>query len=77
MATLLSKAVVATRSGEVWRVELPTLARLSAWKMPRPKIEQVLGVIGFPGPALAGTPTVRAEFLFIEGRAFPMRSDPA
>ncbi|MGV3572839.1 MAG: hypothetical protein ACO1PB_19760 [Ramlibacter sp.] len=75
---LLAEARVAPRStGRFWRVELPSLARLQAWDMRRPKVGQVLGVIGFAGPPVTGTPTLRAEILFIGDRAYPMRSDPA
>lgn len=54
-----------------------SLARVSAWNLRRPKIKQVIGVIGFAGPPVTGTPTLRAEILFIGDRAYPMRSDPA
>lgn len=74
---LLSRVVLPPHGGEVWRVDLPTLARITAWDMPRPKIGDVIGVIGLPGPPMTGTPTVRAEIVFLAKRAFPMRSDPA
>ncbi len=77
MKALLQKAVTPTDGGEHWRVELPSLARLSKWNVPRPKIKQVIGVIGYLGPQLKGTPTIRLEILFIDGKPYPMRSDPA
>ena len=77
IGALLSRVVVPPRGGEIWRVDLPTLARISAWNMPRPKIGDVIGVVGLPGPPMADTPTVRAEIIFLARRAFPMRSDPA
>lgn len=75
-AALLSRVVVPPQGGEIWRVDLPTLARITAWGMPRPKIGDVIGVVGLPGPPMADTPTIRAEIIFLAKRAFPMRSDP-
>lgn len=75
--TLLQKAVSPAEGNEHWRVELPSLARLSKWNVPRPKIQQVIGVIGYLGPQLKGTPTIQIEILFIDGNPYPMRSDPA
>lgn len=77
-ARILSATVVAPASaGRFWRVELPTLARLSVWDVRRPRIKDVIGVVGYPGPLVTGTPTLRAEILFIGDKAYPMRSDPA
>lgn len=78
MAALIKRAALPNDPEQRrWRVELPTLARLSAWDMPRPKIKQVIGVVGLPGPFVTGTPTLQAEVLFLGDRAYPMRSDPA
>lgn len=77
IGALIQKAVVPSVSGEIWRVELPSLARISKWKVPRPKIKQVVGLIGYLGPQLLDTKTVRVEVLFVNGEAYPMRSDPA
>lgn len=76
IASILSRAVLPVHRG-LWYVALPTLARLSAWDVPRPRIKQVIGLVGFPGPPVTGTPAVLAEVIFIGGRAYPMRSDPA
>jgi hypothetical protein len=77
-AQLLARARVAPAfSGRFWRVDLPSLARLNKWDVRRPKVEQVIGVIGFAGPETTATPTLRAEILFIGDKAYPMRSDPA
>ncbi|TFY99865.1 DUF6152 family protein [Ramlibacter rhizophilus] len=59
-----------------WRVELPELNRLVAWDVKRPRIDTRLGVLGYPGPPVTGTPTLRAEVLFIGDRAYPLRSSP-
>lgn len=78
LVAVLARAVVPPAANDRrWRVDLPTLARLSKWGLPRPKIKQVIGVIGYPGPPVTGTSTLRAEVLFIGDRAYPLRSDPA
>ncbi|WP_119154655.1 DUF6152 family protein [Caldimonas tepidiphila] len=76
-AALLAKAALPTQSSRIWRVELASLARLSVWDVPRPKIKDRIGVIGHAGPPVRETPTLRAEILFIGGKAYPLRSDPA
>ena len=58
-----------------WRVDLPPLYRLMAGKVERPKIGGMVGVIGFAGPLVTGTPTMRAELLFVSDSVYPMRSD--
>lgn len=74
---LASARVAPATSSRVWRVDLPTLARLTAWKVARPHIKQVIGVVGYPGPLVTGTPTLAAELLVFDDRLYPMRSDPA
>lgn len=76
--TLLSRAQLPPRqAGRSWRVELPSLAQLSLWDMPRPEMDQVIAVLGYPGPPVRGTPTVQAEVLFMNGQAYPLRAEPA
>jgi hypothetical protein len=74
---VLRRAVVPAGSEARWRVDLPELNRLIAWDLARPKIGMRLGVVGYAGPPVTGTPTMVAEILFIGERAYPMRSDPA
>lgn len=76
-AALLREARLPASSERRWRVELPSMPRLQAWGMERPKIDQVIGVVGLPGPPVTGTPTLRAEVLFIGDKAYPVLSDPA
>lgn len=76
VGALLEIAAAPAVSG-VWRVELPSLARLSKWDVPRPKIKQVVSLLGYLGPQLLDTKTIRAEVFFVDGKAYPLRSDPA
>lgn len=77
VAQLLAQARVPPAQERLWRVELPSLAQLSRWGAPRPKINQVISVIGFAGPPLKDTPTISAELMFVGERAFPLRTEPA
>lgn len=60
-----------------WRVDLPSLARLASWGFPRPKVDEVLGVIGHAGPPVTGTPVLQAELVFIGGKGYPVNQEPA
>ena len=74
---LLAKAVAPTRRDRRWEVELAPLTRLEAWKMPAPKPGATLGVLGFTFKEEKGDPIVRAEYVFLDGKAYGLRSSPA
>jgi hypothetical protein len=74
---LLSRARLPVSDDAIWRVDLPSLARLTIWDLPRPKIGNVLGIVGFAGPPVTGSPTLQAEIIFIGEKGYPLRSDPA
>jgi hypothetical protein len=76
MEALLERAVLPRADDRIWRVDLPTLARLSIWGVKRPKRGEVLGVIGFAGPPVTGSPTLRSEILFVGDRGYPLQADP-
>lgn len=76
-AELLALATLPVNAGGRWRVDLPTLARLNAWGIARPRLGESLGVIGYPGPSVTGTPALEAALLFIGDKVYPLRSDPA
>lgn len=76
-AALLARASVPVSGNRIWRVQLASMARLTLWDVPRPKISDRLGVVGYAGPEVEQTLTMRAEILFIHDKAYPLRSDPA
>lgn len=76
-AELLALATLPVNADGRWRVDLPTLARLSIWGVARPRIGEPLGVIGYPGPPVTGTPSLEAALLFVGDKVYPLRSDPA
>jgi hypothetical protein len=65
---LISHAIVPpVGDGRRWRVELPSLARLSVAGARRPKIGDVIDVLGFRRSPFMGTPTIAAELLLAGG----------
>jgi hypothetical protein len=70
---LLADAIIPPAvDGGRWRVELPSLARLSAAGVPRPRIGTLCEVLGSWTSPVTGTPTVRAEVLFQDGRVYEL-----
>lgn len=76
-ASLLRRAALPLSQDRRWQVNLPGMGRLSAWNIPQPRIDQVITVIGFPGPLSSGTRTLRPEIIFVGDRVYPVRADPA
>lgn len=76
-AALLGQVALPVSDDRIWRVELPALPQLLRWNVPRPKIGEVLGVVGRPGPPVTGSPTLQAEILYVGARGYPLRSEPS
>jgi hypothetical protein len=74
---LLAKAVLPTRSDKRWEIELAPLTRLQAWNMPEIKSGANVSVVGFSFAGEKGDAVLRAEYLFVEGKAYGLRSSPA
>jgi Family of unknown function (DUF6152) len=73
---LLAKALVPTRRDRRWEVELAPLFRLGQWKMPEIKNGEALSLVGFTFKDEAGEPIVRAEYVFVGGKVYGLRSSP-
>ncbi len=76
-ARILAAARLPTRKDAVWEIELAPLTRLQAWQVAEIKAGQTVGVIGFTFAGEKGDPILRAEFLFVDGKAYGLRSSPA
>lgn len=76
-AALLARAAVPKRRDRQWQVELAPLTRLSAWQVPEIKPGTPLELLGFTFQDEKGEALLRAEYLFVGGRAYGMRSSPA
>jgi hypothetical protein len=74
---LLANAVLPTRRDRRWDIELAPLTRMEAWKVPEPKVGDVVSVLGFTLMGEKGDAVVRAEYLFAAGKAYGLRSSPA
>ncbi|MGL6110831.1 MAG: DUF6152 family protein [Rubrivivax sp.] len=74
---LLKAAQLPTRKDRVWNIELAPLTRLEAWKVPEIKNGDTLGVLGFTFTGEKGDAVLRAEYLFIGGQVYGLRSSPA
>lgn len=73
---LLAKAVVPTRRDRRWEVELAPLFRLGQWQMPEIKNGEALSLVGFTFKDEAGAAIVRAEYVFLGGKVYGLRSSP-
>ena len=74
---LLAQAVVPTRKDTRWEVELAPLGRMQAWTVPEIKLGTRLAVLGFTLTAEKGEAVLRAEYLFVAGNTYALRSNPA
>ena len=74
---LLARAVVPTRQDRRWEIELAPLTRLQAWKVAEIKPGTQVSVLGFTFAGENGDAVLRAEYLFVDGKAYGLRSSPA
>jgi len=74
---LLAKAVVPRRKDRKWEIELAPLTRMQAWNVAEIKPGTDLSVVGFTLTEEKGDPVLRAEYLFVNGQAYALRSSPA
>jgi len=76
-ARILSAARLPTRKDPVWEIELAPLTRMETWKVAEIKAGQPVAVIGYTFPAEKGEAVLRVEYLFVDGKAYGLRSSPA
>ena len=74
---LLAKAVAPTRKDRRWEIELAPLTRMEAWKVAPVKPGAAVGVLGFTLKDEKGEAVIRAEYLFVDGKTYGLRSSPA
>jgi hypothetical protein len=74
---LLKAAQLPTRKDRVWEIELAPLTRIEAWKVPEIKVGDNVGVLGFTFAGEKGAAILRAEYLFVGGQVYGLRSSPA
>lgn len=76
-AGLLAKARLPRRDDARWEIELAPLSRMQAWSIPEIRNGDRLEVLGFSFQDEGGKPILRAEYLWLQGKAFGLRSSPA
>lgn len=74
---LLAAAAVPRRKDKRWEIEFAPLTRMQAWSVPEIKTGDALQVLGFTFPNEQGAAILRAEFLWLNGKAYGLRSSPA
>ena len=74
---LLKAARLPTRRDRRWQVELAPLTRMQAWKVPEIRNGDSLAVLGFTFAGERGEPVLRAEYVWVGGAAYGLRSGPA
>ena len=74
---LLARTRLPASSAGLWEIELAPLFRLSQWQVPEIKDGAAISLVGFALREPKANPLMRVEFLFLEGRGYPMRSGPA
>lgn len=76
-AALLAKAQLPTRRDHQWQIELAPLTRLQAWGVEEIKPGTPVAVLGFTFTGEKGDAVLRAEYLFVHGKTYGLRSSPA
>jgi len=74
---LLGAAQLPKRKDKVWEIELAPLTRMEAWQVAEIKPGTDVSVLGFAFQEEKGEPVLRAEYLWVGGKAYGMRSAPA
>ena len=74
---ILASTRLPTRKDRVWHVELAPLTRLEAWKIPELRDGDPVEVLGYTTSGEKGDPVLRAEYVFVAGKAYGLRSSPA
>ncbi|MGH6609345.1 MAG: DUF6152 family protein [Burkholderiaceae bacterium] len=75
-AAILKNVQVPTNAAGTWEIEFAPLSRMQQWGLSQaPKVGDRIEVIGY---GLAdGKRVLRVEYLFIDGKAYGLRSSPA
>jgi len=76
-ARVLGAAKLPSRKDAVWDIELAPLTRMQAWKVAEIKPGQSVAVVGYTFANEQGGAVLRVEYLFVDGKAYGLRSSPA
>lgn len=73
---ILAKTSVPTRADKRWELELAPLSRMQAWQVAEIKPGAPLSVVGYTFAGEKGEAILRVEYLFVDGKAYGLRSSP-
>ena len=73
---LLARAAAPARKDRRWEIELAPLTRMEAWKVAPVKVGSTVGVLGYALEGEKGEAVLRAEYLYVDGKAYGLRSSP-
>lgn len=76
-AAILAKTTLPTRADKRWELELAPLTRMQAWQVAEIKPGAQLSVVGYTFSGEKGEAVLRVEYLFVDGKAYGLRSSPA
>jgi hypothetical protein len=74
---LLAKASLPKRSDKIWEIELAPLTRVQAWNVPEIQPGTAVSLLGFTFKEEKGEAILRAEYLWLDGKTYALRSSPA
>ena len=74
---LLKAATLPARKDRRWEIELAPITRMEAWKVPPIKPGDAVALLGFTFTGEKGGAVLRAEYLFLGGKTYGLRSSPA
>jgi Family of unknown function (DUF6152) len=74
---VMGNAQLPTRRDRVWHVELAPLTRVEAWQLAEIKPGDQVALVGYTFSGEKGDAVLRAEYVFVGGKAYGMRSSPA
>ena len=74
---LLKTAQLPTRKDRRWQIELAPLTRMNAWQVPEIKNGDRVALLGFTFAGEKGDAILRAEYVFVGGKTYGLRSSPA
>lgn len=74
---LLARAVLPRRKDRLWEIELAPLTRMQAWQVQEIKPGTAVAVVGFTLRDEKADAVLRAEYLFVNGKTYGLRSSPA
>lgn len=74
---LLKAAQLPRRKDPRWQIELAPLSRMNAWAVPEIKNGDRVALLGFTFAEEKGEAILRAEYVFVGGKTYGLRSSPA